>query len=278
MGTRASTRLGEARDPLLILTATAYEQQNLREGLTIKQVGHRPHCCGMLCNVPVVLVETGIGMVNTAQALTAALEHLNPALVLQIGIGGAYLASNLGPGDLALATEENYGELGVLTPAGWRPAEEIGIPILSTDRDYYNAYPLDPTLVAKAERILKQSGEPVARGPFVTVQQCTGRRDIGDALAARFNAICETMEGVAAAHLCTLYAVPFLELRAISNRVEDRDKAAWEIPRAVHRAQTAVRKLIPSISEAVLKSNRTPPPAPPRNGEGRRSSPLVSSS
>ena len=250
MGTRASTQLGEARDPLLILTATAYEQQQLREGLrdmTMKRVGHRPHCCGILGTRRVVLVETGVGLVNTAQALTAALEHLNPALVLQIGIGGAYLASNLVPGDLALATQENYGELGVLTPAGWRPAEEIGIPLLSTDRDYYNAYPLDPTRVAKAERILDQSGEPVARGPFVTVQQCTGRRDIGDAVAARFNAICENMEGVAAAHLCTLYAVPFLELRAISNRVEDRDKAAWEIPRAVHRAQTAVRKLVEAI-------------------------------
>ncbi len=250
MAIRASTQLGAAPDPLLILTATAYEQQNLREGLrdvTMRRIGHRFHCRGLLNSRRVVLVETGIGVVNAAQALTAALEHLHPALVLQIGIGGAYLASGLNPGDLALATQENYGDLGVITPAGWFPAEEIGIPILSTDRDHYNAYPLNPERVANAERILKLSGEPVARGPFVTVQQCTGRRDIGDALAARFNAICENMEGAAAAHLCTLYAVPFLELRAISNRVEDRDKAAWEIPRAVHRAQTAARKLVDAI-------------------------------
>ncbi len=250
MGTRASTQLGEAPDPLLILTATADEQRHLRDGLrdaTEKRIGHRPHFCGVLNGRPVVLVETGIGVVNAAQALTAALEHLEPSLVLQIGIGGAYLSSGLNVGDLALATCENYGDLGVITPAGWRPAEEIGIPILSTDRDHYNAYSLDSTLVAKAERILKQSGEPVARGPFVTVQQCTGRRDIGDALAARFNAICENMEGAAAAHLCTLYAVPFLELRAISNRIEDRNKAAWEIPRAAQRAQTAARKLVDAI-------------------------------
>ena len=250
MAIRASTRLGEAPDPLLILTATAYEQRNLRDGLrdvTAKRLGHRAHFCGLLNGRPVVLVETGIGAVNAAQALTAALERLAPSLVLQIGIGGAYLSSGLDVGDLALATCENYGDLGVITPAGWRPAEEIGIPILSTDRDHYNAYPLDPTLVTDAERMLKQSGEPAARGPFVTVQRCTGRRDIGDALAGRFNAICENMEGAAAAHLCTLYAVPFLELRAISNRVEDRDKAAWEIPRAAQRAQTAARKLVDAI-------------------------------
>ncbi len=234
-------------DPLIILTATAYEQQNLREGLrdvTIRRVGHRSHFCGMLAARPAVLVETGIGAVNTAQALSVALQEINPTLVLQLGIGGAYPASGLSVGDLALATEENYGDLGVITPAGWFPANEIGIPVLLTHRDYYNTYPLDADLVAKAQRTLEQSGECAVQGPFVTVQQCTGRTDIGNELASRFNAICENMEGAAAAHICALYGVAFLELRAISNRVEDRNRDAWDIPRSVQRVQTAARKLV----------------------------------
>ena len=234
-------------DPLLILTATAYEQQYLRESLqeaTTQRRGHRAWVRGMIGVKPVVLIETGIGAVNTAQALTVALQEINPELVLQIGIGGAYLGTGLNIGDLALATEENYGDLGVITPAGWLPADEIGIPVLSTDRDYYNTYPLDPALVARAQHILEQSGECVVQGPFVTVQQCTGCEDIGNELAARFNAICENMEGAAAAHICTLYTVPFLELRAISNRVEDRNKDAWDIPRAVQRVQIAAQKLV----------------------------------
>ena len=55
------------------------------------------------------------------------------------------------------------------------------------------------------------------------------------------------MEGAAAAHISTLYAVPFLELRAISNRVEDRNKDAWDIPRAVQRVQIAARKLVEAL-------------------------------
>ncbi len=237
-------------DPLLILTATAYEQQSLCDGfqqVTTQRMGHRSWVCGMLGIRPVILVETGIGAVNTAQALTVALQEIDPELVLQIGIGGAYLGSGLDKGDLALATEENYGDLGVITPAGWSPADEIGIPILSTDRDYYNTYPLDPALVAKAQHILEHSGECAVQGPFVTVQQCTGREDMGNELAARFNAICENMEGAAAAHICTLYAVPFLELRAISNRVEDRNKDAWDIPRSVQRVQIAARKFVEAL-------------------------------
>ncbi|MCY3871589.1 MAG: futalosine hydrolase [Gemmatimonadetes bacterium] len=237
-------------DPLLVLTATAYEQQRLRDSLqqaTTQRWGHRVWVRGMIGIRPVVLVETGIGAVNTAQALTVALQEIDPELVLQIGIGGAYLGKGLNVGDLALATEENYGDLGVITPAGWSPADEIGIPVLSTNRDYYNTYSLDPALVARGQHILEQLGECVVRGPFVTVQQCTGREDIGNELAARFNAICENMEGAAAAHVCTLYAVPFLELRAISNHVEDRNKDAWDIPRAVQRAQIAARKFVEAL-------------------------------
>ena len=193
------------------------------------------------------MIETGIGAVNTAQALTVALQEISPEFVLQIGIGGAYLSSGLNKGDLALATEENYGDLGVIAPDGWFPADEIGIPVLSAERDYYNTYPLDSKLVDNAQHILEQSGECVVQGPFVTVQQCTGREDIGNELAARFNAICENMEGAAAAHVCTLYAVPFFELRAISNRVEDRNKDAWDIPRAVQRVQIAARKFIEAL-------------------------------
>ena len=237
-------------DLLIVLTATAYEQQRLRDSLqqvTTQRRGHRTWVRGVIGSRPVALIETGIGAVNTAQALTVALQEIDPKLVLQIGIGGAYIGKGLDKGDLALATEENYGDLGVITSAGWFPADEIGIPVLSTNRDYYNTYSLDPTLVAKAQHILEQSGEYVLPCPFVTVQQCTGREDIGNELAARFNAICENMEGAAAAHISTLYSVPFLELRAISNLVEDRNKDAWDIPQSVQRVQIAARKLVEAL-------------------------------
>ena len=236
--------------PILILTATAFEQQMLREAVVhpaVQTVAHRTWMRGVIGQIPVVLVETGIGQVNTAQALAVALQHLRPDFVFQVGIGGAYLSSSLHIGDLALATEETYGDLGVITPDGWYPADDIGIPVLQTDRAYYNTYPLDADLVARAAHRLEQIGEPIATGPFVTVQQCSGRTDVGNALAARFNAICENMEGAAAAHLCLLYDVPFLELRAISNRVENRDRNAWNIPLALTRSQDAALHLISSI-------------------------------
>jgi futalosine hydrolase len=237
--------------PILILTATAFEQQILRDQLlhpSQQDVAHNKWTRGILGNYPVILIEAGIGLVNTAHALTVALQQINPELVIQTGIGGSYHRADLNIGDLVLATEENYGELGVITTQGWYPADEIGYPVLKTDRDYFNTYPLDKDLVLRSQNALQNAKEKVASGPFVTVQQCSGRTDIGNALGQRFNAICENMEGVAAAQICLQHTIPFLELRAISNQVEDRNKEAWDIPLALRRVQRATAELVRALS------------------------------
>ncbi|HEX7239102.1 MAG TPA: hypothetical protein VF263_02460, partial [Longimicrobiaceae bacterium] len=56
--------------------------------------------------------------------------------------------------------------------------------------------------------------------------------------------LCEGMEGAALAHVCALYGVPFLELRAVSNAVEDRDLSRWRLPEAVDAATRAVRAVV----------------------------------
>jgi futalosine hydrolase len=241
---------------ILVLTATAFEQETLRRSIphpTTRTFAYRARTEGELGPRRVALIETGIGAVNTAQALTAALESCRPDFVLQIGVGGAYAGSQLDAGDLAVATEENDGELGVLAPDGWLPADTIGIPVLSKIRNHYNTFPLDTFLARQAvTRILNAAwpdGTPAVRsGPFVTVQQCSGLAARGSELAARFNAICENMEGAAAAHLCTLYEVPFVELRGISNLVEDRNPGAWKLGLAAANAQQAAHVLIEDLT------------------------------
>ena len=234
--------------PLLILSATQQEQALIRsevrdhQGLTL---GHLSAIAGTLCGRSARAVETGIGAVNAAQALTAALESGLPEVVLQVGIGGAYTRSGLQVGDLAIASEEVYGDLGVVTPEGWQDAGAIGIPVLKSGDDFYNRFPVDAELSASAGQALLDAdwpdGKPeIKRGPFVTVQQCSGTRSAGDELADRFSAICESMEGAAAAHICKLYGIRFLEIRGISNLVVDRDLSAWDIPQAVERSQQAV--------------------------------------
>jgi futalosine hydrolase len=231
-----------AEPNLLLLSATEIESDAIQSALgnakTAQHAG-KTVIVGTLCNWRCTLLHTGIGSVNAAHALTCQLEEQLPDLVIQFGIGGAYVPTGLPIRSVVLATEEIYGDVGVVTPEGWKPADEIGIPLVHGDPPHFNRFPLDSQLVSTAAEICG-----VRCGPFITVSQCSGVQAIGDALHARFNALCESMEGAAAAHICTLYDIPFLEVRGISNLVEDRQPARWDIPGAADAAQSALIKII----------------------------------
>ena len=196
------------------------------------------------------LILTGIGAVNAAHALTQYLAtHPKPSVVIQTGIAGAYVPAGIPVGSVVLADTEIYGDLGVLTLEGWQPMEEIGIPLVAADGERparFNYFPLDASLVARASAI---AGSRVTRtGPFLTLSIVTGVQILGDELYERFGAICESMEGAAAAHVCAIHDVPFLEVRGISNLVEDRDRSKWKIKDASEAAQQVVLRLIENLS------------------------------
>lgn len=52
------------------------------------------------------------------------------------------------------------------------------------------------------------------------------------------------MEGAAAAQVCQQYHVPFLELRGVSNLVEDRNLDSWDLEGAAENAQQALMALL----------------------------------
>ena len=226
---------------VLVLSATAFEQGALREKVeqrVVSAVAGKEWVSGRVGGRSVLLVATGIGAGNAAHALTCALQARRPDCVLQVGVGGAYPRSGLGIGDVALASEEWYGDLGVRTDEGWQGADIIGIPVYGDDG--YNKFDLGGECLDRAKDILPE----VKVGAFATVQECSGTDELGNEREALFGAVCENMEGAAAAHVCALYGVPFLEVRAMSNRVEKREREKWDLMGAVARAQDAAARLL----------------------------------
>lgn len=198
----------------------------------------------------VYLALTGIGKVNAATVSTLLLEKLRPRLLVSTGCGGAYLGSGLTIGSLAVATAEIYGDEGVLTVDGWHNLEIIGIPSVERRGNRYsNEFPLSMQAAEKVFHFAKSLELPVRRGKFVTVSTCSGTSIRGNELFNRFGGICENMEGAAVAHVALLYDTPFLEIRGISNMVEDRDISKWDIPRSVEMVQ---RFLLRSLEREVL--------------------------
>lgn len=225
----------------------------------------------------VALAVSGLDKVNAAHLLTCLLQAMDPGprLVLQVGIAGALPGrGEMAPasvGDVVLATQEAYSDAGSSSPSGRLSARELGWPIAVVHgAESHGVFPMDGRLVVAALEVVESAvtradkgplsaiglreHPRVIAGPCVTASLVTGLASEAQLLADRWNALAESMEGAAAAHVCALYGAPFVEVRGISNLVGDRDRAAWEVQRAVAASSWAARAIVDGLGGLPLPS------------------------
>jgi len=206
---------------------------DMLEGRLKVETCKRAGAAGLLGGRPVTLLASGVGQVNTAQTVTALLEGGRAEFVLMGGCAGAYVGSGLKVGDVAVAMEEIYADTGVLTTDGWLDMEDICLPLAGPGvggNSRFNRFPLQLEHFKEGmDNASRAVPKPAVSGAFLTVSTVSGTSARGTELYGRYGAICENMEGAAAAHVCFIYGVPFLEVRGISNMVVDRDREGWDI-------------------------------------------------
>ncbi len=236
---------------IALLCSVPVEYELLRSalpGLRSLVLGSKPVFLGSLGGRDVALCAGGLGKTNAAHAATLLFSRFTPAALVIFGIGGAYPSSGALVGDIALATEEIAGDEGVMTPEGFRDTEHIGIPLVRTAQiTRHNRFPAAEMLLAGSHDALAAASinGRVFRGTFITLSTCTGTTERARELEKHFgNPLCENMEGAAAAQVAELHGVPWIEVRGISNIVQDRDLSKWEIKRAAAAAQVAVEMIV----------------------------------
>ena len=205
---------------------------------------------GTVGHLPVVICVGGVGKINAAAATAALIERHQPRLVINTGCAGAYPGSGFSIGDLVVASCEILGDEGVQTSQGWLDLQQMGMPSLVLGRQqFYNEIPLSSHAAEKVMLLADYCGVGLARGRFVTVSTCSGTLQRGEELARRFSAVCENMEGAAVALACLRYGIDCLELRGISNMVDERNPENWDIQGAVENAQRLVLKYLEGMDQ-----------------------------
>lgn len=237
--------------PIMVQAAVPRELELLiasLEGSRTSESGVYPTTEGFLGEAQLVCCAGGVGKANAAAAATALLERHRPSLVIVTGCGGAYPGSGLAVGGLAIASDELFADEGVETPDGWLDLQAMQLPMFSQGtQHYYNTIPLSRHAAEKAMQLADSHGVRLVRGRFLTVSACSGTRARGLELSRRHRAICENMEGAAVALAALRYGIPCLEIRGISNLVEDRDLTRWDLPRALEVAQRFVIKIVEDL-------------------------------
>jgi len=241
-----------AGDYILVLAAVASEIQGVLDRIahpSARMIGGRSVRCGRMCGMPLRMVVTGPGVVNTVQAITACVENARPLLMLQAGCGGGFRQLGMANGDIAVATAEVDVHLGIETGKHNAPLLELPFPVLESEgKALKQNYPLDLNLVETAFLRLKAvfgpKGIGVFKGPFITGSTVTGSEERAALLFKSFSPCMESMEGAGVAFLSHYYQLPFLEIRCASNMVGKRDLSQWDLPLACRRAGQAVADII----------------------------------
>jgi len=237
--------------PILVQAAVPCELELLLttlEGSCCSESGVYTTTEGFLGDSRLICCAGGVGKANAAAATTSLIERHRPSLLIITGCGGAYPGSGLTVGDLAVASDELFADEGVATPAGWLDLRAMQLPLYTQkNQQYFNTIPLSRHAAERAMQLADTHGVRLTRGRFLTVSACSGTKARGIELSRRHQAICENMEGAASALVALRHGTPCIEIRGISNLVEDRDLSRWDLPRATEVAQRFIIKIIEDL-------------------------------
>jgi futalosine hydrolase len=222
---------------LLIVAATGFELLPLKDHLEQHFVRKDPDVF-QLGDVQVTLLVTGVGAPATVYALTRMLTAFRFDLVLNAGIAGAFDRA-MPLGEVVQVEADTFADLGVEEADGSFQSVfdlQLGDPAAPP---FQGGWLLQP---ASADMHFL----PRVRG--ITVNKVHGWAPSIARIVEKYPVGIETMEGAAFFYVCLMEKVNFLALRAISNYVEPRNRAAWEIALAIDRLNQVLIALVRSFS------------------------------
>lgn len=214
---------------ILLIAATNFEIQP-----TINYLADRD--CLIGSNRFDVLI-TGIGSMSTAYWLTKTIEKKRPGLLIQAGVAGSY-SDSYRPGSLVLVHEEVTGDLGVEENNEFKDVFDMGLPQIS---DPYTG----KNLVNEEVELLQRYNLPLVKA--VTINEITTRPTRIQQLQQKYQPVVESMEGAAFHYIALMEKIPYIQLRAVSNMVGERDKSKWKMKEAIHLLNEKLIDMVGSL-------------------------------
>ncbi|MDO4536883.1 MAG: 5'-methylthioadenosine/adenosylhomocysteine nucleosidase [Coriobacteriales bacterium] len=215
-----------------IIGAMEEEVAHLKARLTdshITQAFSMDFCEGWLDGVDVVVVQCGIGKVNAALCAATLVEKFAVTHVVNTGVAGS-LDAAINIGDIVVSTDAVHHDMDC-TAVG-NPAGEI-------PRMDCSAFVADKSLreaaVAAANAVAPELG--VFEGRVASGDQFVASPERKAFISKTFGALCCEMEGAPIAHACYLAHVPFVIVRAISDKADgsaEMDYPEFERAAAAH--------------------------------------------
>lgn len=202
-----------ATETALLSAAMAEKKEEIISGIT--------YISGVLDGQAAVVATCGPGKVNAAVCAQTMVLRYAPALLVNTGVAGT-LTAELGIGDVAVANAFVQHDVDT-TALGDAPGYVSGIGCVR--------FAAEETLAARIAACVREQGRRAMSGCIATGDQFIDSDARRAWIAGQFGAIACDMEGGAIAQVAALARVPFVALRAISDRADGA--AVTDYPRFV---------------------------------------------
>ena len=184
------------------------------------------------------ILVTGVGVMATTYALTRYLQYKRPDLVIQAGVGGLFDRS-LPLGTVFAVKQDVMADLGVAEKGSFQTITDLGWM-------HPNEAPFKRSvLVNPASTLLRRVRLPKINA--ITVNEISTKKDRIAYYQERYKAGIESMEGAALHYVCRQENIGFLQLRAASNYIGDRNKKNWRLATAIGHLNAKLIQLLENL-------------------------------
>lgn len=200
---------------------------------------------GLLCGVSVVVVKSGAGKVNSAICAQILADLFGVTHIINTGVAGS-LSAEVDYCDVVISTEVCYHDMHN-EAMGYKPGEP--------PRPGWLLYTADKKMIDCAEtacnKVLKELEEPpeIHKGRIVTGDWFINTSERKAKVISKFGGLCTEMEVASIGHSAYLNGIPFVVIRAISDKADDSadvDFHSFELE-AADRSAKVVQEMIQMI-------------------------------
>ncbi|MGN6617521.1 MAG: futalosine hydrolase [Ilyomonas sp.] len=169
---------------------------------------------------------TGVGMLATAVSLTSLFLNEKPDLIIQAGIAGTFDHSS-SLGGVFVIRNEIIADMGVEENNVWKDIFDLHLQ--NSNESPFKNKSLPNSHLPKLNLLHLEEADAI------TINEITTDKKRIEQYIDKYHPVIESMEGAALHYAAAKFDIPFIQLRALSNYIGERDKTKWKLQEAISK-------------------------------------------
>lgn len=180
------------------------------------------------------ILITGIGLTTTTYSLMKQLRLKKPDLIIQAGVAGCF-DTTIPLGSTFVIKQETIADQSVIELNKLKTLFDLKL-VPQDQFPFKNGWLINKSEIAKKSCLKKVIG--------ISVNEITTSKQKVKFYEETFNPVVESMEGAALHYVCLMEKIPFIQLRAVSNYIAERNKKNWNMKESILNLNKEIIKLL----------------------------------